>query len=217
MTDEGHGGPEPQLGERFARALRTAVELHGTQARKGGSIPYLGHVLGVASLVLDAGGTEDQAVAALLHDALEDRPDVVTEDGLRAEFGPEVTRIVVGCSDVTPGELVQGRKPPWPDRKRAYLDHLAGQDGAVLLVSLADKVHNARSLRMDLEAHGDHVWERFNAGPDEQLWYYRSLLAVFRQHVHDPLAARLVRELGEEVERIAALAPTAGGDDADGG
>jgi GTP pyrophosphokinase len=217
MTHEGHGAPDPILGGRFAAALARAVELHGPQARKGGAIPYLGHVLGVASLVLDAGGTEDQAIAALLHDALEDRPDAVTEEGLRAEFGPEVTRIVVGCSDVTPDQLVGGRKPPWPDRKRAYLEHLDGQDAAVMLVSLADKLHNARSLRMDLEAHGDHVWERFNAGPDDQLWYYRRLLAVFHQHVHDPLAARLVHELAEEVDRIGELAPTPGRDDADGG
>jgi (p)ppGpp synthase/HD superfamily hydrolase len=209
--------PEPVLGERFVEALRRTVALHGDQARKGGRIPYLGHLLGVASLVLDAGGTEDQAIAALLHDALEDRPGLVSQAALTGEFGAEVARIVVACSDVTPDQLVDGRKPPWSDRKHAYVAHLAEQDDAVLLVSLADKLHNARSLRMDLETYGPGVWERFNAGPGDQLWYQRALLAVFQARLREPAGKRLLTELAAEVDRIAALAPAGGVELSDGG
>jgi (p)ppGpp synthase/HD superfamily hydrolase len=207
MTEDSPTGPDPQLGERFAAALIRAVELHGGQARKGGRIPYLGHLLGVASLVVDAGGTEDQAIAALLHDALEDQPERVSVASLAEEFGPEVAQIVLGCSDVTPDQLVDGRKPPWNDRKRAYLAHLHRADAPVLLVSLADKLHNARSLRLDLDEQGPSVWSRFNAGPADQLWYYRNLIQVFDRRVQDPLPRRLVHELRREVDEVAAYVP----------
>jgi (p)ppGpp synthase/HD superfamily hydrolase len=216
-VDHDEPGPDPLLGPRFAAALELAVRLHGDQARKGGRIPYLGHLLGVASLVVDAGGTEDQAIAALLHDSLEDRPDHVSVASLEAELGPDVARIVVGCSDVTPEGMVGGRKPPWTTRKQDYLAHLQEVDDDVLLVSLADKLHNARSLRMDLEGDGDTVWDRFNAGPDQQLWYYRQLLGVFEQRVTVALPRRLVQELRREVDAVAAHVPGAGLEELDGG
>jgi GTP pyrophosphokinase len=171
----------------------------------------------VASLVVDAGGTEDQAIAALLHDSLEDRPDRVSEAELTDEFGPDVARIVIGCSDVTPDELVDGEKPPWTDRKRAYLRHLRVVDPDVLLVSLADKLHNARSLRLDLDELGEPVWARFNAGPDQQLWYYRNLLEVFDERVTGTLPRRLVHELRREVDAVAAHVPGGGVEELDGG
>lgn len=209
--------PDPRLGTRFADALALTVRLHGDQARKGGQIPYLGHLLGVASLVVDAGGTEDQAIAALLHDALEDRPEHVSVASLEADFGPDVARIVVGCSDVTPDRMVGGEKPPWTTRKQDYLRHLEQVDGEVLLVSLADKLHNARSLRMDLEDHGEAVWSRFNAGPEQQLWYYRRLVGIFERRVSGGLPGRLVHELRREVNDVAAHVPGAGVEELDGG
>jgi (p)ppGpp synthase/HD superfamily hydrolase len=217
MSSDPPAAPDPRLGARFAAALARAVELHGDQARKGSRIPYVGHLLGVTSLVVDAGGTEDQAIAALLHDALEDRPDCVSERSLADEFGDTVAHIVRGCSDVTPDQFVDGRKPPWTDRKRAYLEHLQHVDQTVLLVSLADKLHNARSLRLDLDEQGESVWARFNAGPEEQLWYYRSLVEVFDRRVAGPLPRRLVDELRREVDQVAVHDPGRGIEELDAG
>jgi (p)ppGpp synthase/HD superfamily hydrolase len=217
MSIDDRLGPDPALGERFAAALVRAVELHRGQTRKGGRIPYLGHLLGVASLVVDAGGTEDQAIAALLHDALEDQPDLTSAPAISAEFGPDVARIVLGCSDVTPDTMVGGRKPPWLERKRAYLAHLEHVDDDVLLVSLADKLHNARSLRLDVEEAGESVWARFNAGPEQQLWYYHRLVEVFGRRVVAGLPRRLVHELRREVDAIAEHVPGRGVEELDGG
>lgn len=169
----------PRLGEAFSRALMFAADKHGTQVRKGGDIPYLGHLLSVAGLVIEADGTENQAIAALLHDAVEDAEDGDGEAMLaeiRREFGDEVAGIVDACSDTD----VQP-KPPWKARKQAYIDHLAGAPDGAVLVSLADKLDNARAILRDLRQHGDVLWQRFSVkDPGDHLWYYRSLLAEFR-------------------------------------
>jgi (p)ppGpp synthase/HD superfamily hydrolase len=192
---------EPRLGPRFRAALVLAADAHGAQLRKGSDIPYVSHLLAAAALVLEGGGDEDQAVAALLHDGLEDQPEHVSRQLLTERFGAEVTRIVVACSDTE-----QQPKPPWRPRKEAYLAHLNEQDDRVLLVSLADKLHNATSLRRDLENAGASVWHRFNAGPADQLWYHASLAAVFLDRLGVGPAGPLAREYAATVERITELA-----------
>jgi (p)ppGpp synthase/HD superfamily hydrolase len=179
--------------QRFADALVYATEIHELQRRKGTNIPYIAHVLAVASLVLEDGGNEDEAIAALLHDAIEDTD--VTFDDVAARFGAKVAAIVQGCSDtdVMP-------KPPWRGRKDAHLEHLADAPQEVVRVSLADKVHNARSVLFDYRLMGDELWARFNPDAD-QLWYYRSLVDVFRRVSRSPLVDELDRVV-TELERL---------------
>src|SRR3954449_1702009 len=186
---------------RLAQALATAQRLHGAQKRKGTDIPYVAHLLAVAALVLEGGGDEDAAVAALLHAAVEDAGGPPTLAAIRAQFGEHVADIVAACTDTD-----EVPKPPWRARKQAYLDHLRHDelpDGA-LLVSLADKLHNARAIVADLRAHGDALWQRFNErDPAAQLWYYRWLADVFRVRAPGPLAVELARAV-EEMSRLAA-------------
>ena len=168
----------PLLGEAFSRALIFAADQHGTQVRKGGDIPYLGHLLSVAGLVIEAGGTENQAIAALLHDAVEDAengdgPNVLAQ--IRSEFGDEVAGIVDECSDTA-----EQPKPPWKLRKQTYIEHLAHASDGAVLVSLADKLDNARAILRDLRQHGDALWQRFTVkDPAQHMWYYESLLKTF--------------------------------------
>jgi GTP pyrophosphokinase len=184
------------LSERFERALLYAAQLHASQLRKGSRVPYVAHLLGVAAIALEHGANEDEAIAALLHDAVEDQGGQKTLNVIRREFGPIVADIVAACSDtdVTP-------KPPWRPRKEAYLAHLRRAPASVRLVSAADKVHNARSTVADLRAHGKRTWSRFHAGPAEQLWYYRSLVTIFRRRGPKPLADELDRVV-LEMERL---------------
>jgi|EndophyteCoNSPM_1038545.scaffolds.fasta_scaffold06738_2 (p)ppGpp synthase/HD superfamily hydrolase len=169
------------LTDRFDRAVLFAIELHRSQLRKGTAIPYVTHLFAVCSLVLEDGGTEGEAIAALLHDGPEDRGGVAVLDAIRDRFGPAVAEMVEGLSDAmpAPGEA----KAPWRTRKEAYLQHLADAPESVLRISLADKLHNARSMLVDGEADGEAVWSRFNAGRDEQAWYYRALLAIFERRL----------------------------------
>ena len=162
-----------RLTSRYGKALKWAAELHVEQARKGTTIPYVSHVLAVSGLVLEHGGNEDQAIAGLLHDAIEDCD--VSEEEIEARFGSAVARIVVACSDtdVFP-------KPPWLERKEAYLAHLPSVDADVLLVSLADKLHNVRTLAEDLERDGEQTLARFRGGSEGTRWYYRRLLEVYQ-------------------------------------
>ena len=185
------------LSDRFERALVYAAKLHARQLRKGSRVPYVAHLLAVAALALEHGANEDQAIAALLHDAVEDQGGQKTLSAIRRKFGPAVADIVEACSDTdaTP-------KPPWRPRKEAYLAHLRTAPAAVRLVSAADKVHNARSTVEDLRRHGPRVWRRFHAGPVEQLWYYRSLVAIFRRRGPKALA----EELGRVVAQMGKLA-----------
>jgi (p)ppGpp synthase/HD superfamily hydrolase len=168
----------PTMTSRYDEALAYASNLHREQKRKGTEIPYISHLLGVSSLVLEAGGDEDQAIAGLLHDALEDQGDKTSYEEIAARFGDEVARIVRACSDT---EVVP--KPPWRERKETYLAHLATQDTAVLRVSLADKLHNLRALLVDIEGHGADYLDRFNAGPDDQIWYFSTLSEIFDAHL----------------------------------
>ena len=186
---------------RLARAVAAAQRLHGDQTRKGTDIPYVAHLLAVAALVLEGGGDEDAAVAALLHDAVEDAGGPPTLAAIRADFGDRVAAVVAACSDTD-----EEPKPPWRARKQAYLDHLRHDDlpDGALLVSLADKVHNARAIVTDLREHGDALWRRFNErDPTAQLWYYRWLADVFRVRAPGPLAIELARAV-EEMTRLAA-------------
>ena len=155
----------------------------------------MSHLLAVCALVLEARGDEDQAVAALLHDALEDTD--LTADELESSFGPRVASIVEALSDTTVRP-----KPPWRPRKEAHLTRLRGAPSDVLLVAVADKLHNARSLVADLERLGPQVWARFNAGPDDQLWWYRSLADVFASRRVGPLADALTATVDRLTELV---------------
>lgn len=170
--------PDPFLGPRFDRALARASELHRDHVRKGTTVPYLSHLMSVAALVLEDGGDEDEAIAALLHDALEDRPDKITADAIEEEFGERVREIVEACTD-TPPDFSGGEKPSWHQRKAAYVLHVERGD-VPWRVSLADKLHNARAILRDHRALGDALWERFSATKDKTLWYYGTLVEAYR-------------------------------------
>ena len=175
-----------KLGPRFHRAFLFAAKKHDGQTRKASSIPYLAHLMGVASLVLEFGGDEDMAIAALLHDVVEDCGGEPMLREVRKCFGKRVGRIVDGCTDSysTP-------KPPWRERKESYIRHLKNADAETRLVSAADKLNNIRSILSDYRAIGEQVWARFNGGRDGTLWYYRALLDEFLRSKPN----RLVREL----------------------
>jgi (p)ppGpp synthase/HD superfamily hydrolase len=184
------------LTERFEDALGFAAHLHARQKRKGTPVPYVAHLLSVTSLVLENGGDEDQAIAALLHDAVEDQGGLPTLQEINKRFGERVARIVEGCSD-SYGQP----KPPWRKRKEGYLHHLRQVDADIRLVSLADKLHNARSILRDLRQAGPQSLSRFNGGLAGTLWYYHSLANIFLE-LDDSL---MVTELVETVAEIDAL------------
>lgn len=209
----------PLLGPRFASALGFAAHLHAAQLRKGTRVPYVSHLLAVTALAIEHGATEDEAIAAVLHDAIEDQGQHHTKRRIGELFGAEVQRIVVECSDTE-----EEPKPPWRERKARYHAHVRVASASARLVSMCDKLHNARSLIADLR-HGDHaqVWGRFNAGRDETLWNYRELVRAYREAdaaAPDPRAARLLEELARTVDELgrASGAPDAGAgaDGADG-
>ncbi|MBX9745671.1 MAG: HD domain-containing protein [Hyphomonadaceae bacterium] len=176
------------LTEKFDRALAYASALHRTQVKKGTTIPYVAHLLAVASLVLDHGGDEDQGIAGLLHDAVEDQGGEPTLRDIREKFGDRVGDIVVDCTDA----WVQP-KPPWRERKEAYLAALPKKASASLLVSLADKVHNSRAIAADYRTYGEAIWTRFNGGREGTIWYYRRLGEIFRDVYPGPLQDDLDR------------------------
>lgn len=180
-----------------------AAHLHRNQVRKGpGKVPYITHLLSAASLVLEHGGTETQAIAALLHDAIEDQPrDGRTAQEIETRFGIEVLRIVEACTDSLPGSTDRSAST-WRARKERYIEHLGSIDAEVQLVSLADKLHNARAILSDLRSGGDDVWSRFKAGKDGSLWYYQSLVNVFGKTEPRALTMEFARTVGE----IAAVA-----------
>lgn len=185
------------LSSRFQEAMVYASQLHATQFRKGSKTPYVSHLLGVAGIVLENGGTEDEAIAALLHDAIEDQGGAPTRDEIRNRFGDVVVDIVNGCTDA---ETIP--KPPWKDRKVTYIAHLATASPSVLLVSMADKLHNARSILADYRSIGESLWPRFTGGKEGTLWYYRSLITEFQKRgLHSALVAELDRVVSE-LERM---------------
>lgn len=190
---------------RLAEAFQYANELHAEQIRKGSGTPYVAHLLGVASLVLEAGGDEELAMAGLLHDAVEDQGGIPTLDEIRRRFGDRVADVVDGCTDavVTP-------KPPWRERKEAYIAHLPAASKDVVTVSCADKLYNARSILADYRVVGEELWQRFTGRKDGTLWYYRTLLATFRS---TEAPAYLVDELARvvtEVHELAGVDPKTG-------
>lgn len=180
------------LTERFDDALGYASRLHRTQVRKGSEIPYVSHLLGVAAIAIELGADEDQAIAALLHDAVEDQSGAARLVDIRRRFGDDVARIVSDCTDtdIEP-------KPPWRARKEDYIASLNTKPERSLLVSLADKTHNAGAIVADLHAHGDVVWSRFTGGKDGTLWYYRELSETFARCLPGTGAFRFDRHVCE--------------------
>lgn len=183
---------------RVEEALTYAGELHRQQHRKGSGIPYVTHLWSVAALVGEAGGSEDEVIAALLHDAAEDQGGETTLAEIRERFGAPVADLVAGCSDT-----FEHPKPPWQQRKEDYLAELATAPDGVLRISCADKLHNVRSILADLREIGDDVWQKFTGGRDRTLWYYRELLQTYRQR---KVSARLVDELDRAVHAMHELA-----------
>jgi (p)ppGpp synthase/HD superfamily hydrolase len=189
-----------RLGPRFLRAFEFAAKKHAGQTRKASTIPYIAHLMGVASLVLEAGGDEDLAIAALLHDVVEDCGGAPMLKEVRRRFGRRVAKVVDGCTDTdkTP-------KPPWRARKEDYLCHLTEADADTRLVSAADKLNNVRSILSDYRAIGEFVWERFSGGREGTLWYYRSLRDEFLRDAPN----RITRELALAVNELQSLADSA--------
>lgn len=182
----------------LAEATAFALELHGGDARKATAIPYVSHLFSVCGMVIADGGSEEEAAAALLHDALEDHPERANRAALAGRFGERVAEIVAGCSD-TPVDYAGGAKPPWRERKAAYLAHLATVNRGTLRVALADKLDNARAMLADHLQIGDALWSRFNAGKEDQLWYLASLLEAFAAR---GVEGRLMTEFGQTVRAL---------------
>jgi (p)ppGpp synthase/HD superfamily hydrolase len=189
-----------KLGSRFRRAFLFAVDKHSGQTRKASTIPYIAHLMGVASLVLEFGGDEDMAIAALLHDIVEDCGGVPMLREIRRRFGSRVAKIVDGCTD-----SYTEPKPPWRERKETYLHHLKKADAEARLVSAADKLNNVRSILSDYREVGESIWARFNGGREGTLWYYRSLLEEFLRQQ----PSRLMTEFELAVRELEASASLA--------
>ena len=178
-----------RLTARFEDALGYAARLHAAQVRKGTDIPYLSHLLGVCSIALEYGASEDEAIAALLHDAAEDQGGQVVLDEIRSHFGDAVADIVAGCTDT-----METPKPPWQARKEAYIAHLSHASSSTRLVSAADKLYNAQAILRDYYRVGETLWNRFTGGRAGTLWYYRELANAF--HTFGP------RALADELDRV---------------
>lgn len=186
-----------KLGPRFLRAFQLAASKHADQARKASSIPYIAHLMGVASLVLEAGGDEDLAIAALLHDVVEDCGGAPMLKEVRRRFGRRVAKVVDGCTDADTYP-----KPPWRERKQNYIRHLNDADADTRLVSAADKLNNVRSILSDYRTVGEFVWERFTGGREGTLWYYRTLRDEFLRHPRN----RVTRDLELAVNELDSMA-----------
>jgi (p)ppGpp synthase/HD superfamily hydrolase len=190
MTDSG-------FTTRFEHAFVYANQVHGGQTRKGQCTPYITHLMSVAALVIEDGGNEDEAIAALLHDAVEDQGGRPRLDDIRRRFGDQVATIVDGCS-----ETLEREKADWATRKTAYIEHLRAASPAVLRVAAADKLHNARSLLMDhRKVNGNEMFDRFTGKVDGTLWYYQTLATIFADASPGFLADELRRVVGKLTER----------------
>jgi (p)ppGpp synthase/HD superfamily hydrolase len=185
-----------QLTDRFLQALDYAFFLHKEQTRKGSQTPYVAHLLAVTALVIEDGGTEDEAIAALLHDAPEDQGGKQILEQIQLRFGDRVAAIVDGCTDT-----YENPKPTWRLRKDRYLHHLQTAPADIRRVSLADKLHNASTILRDLKLSGETVWDRFNGGKQGTLWYYHSLLDIFRENGSEGMVSELERVVSE-IERL---------------
>jgi (p)ppGpp synthase/HD superfamily hydrolase len=183
----------PHLGPRLQQAFRYAAQKHAGQTRKKTPVPYLSHLMAVASLALEAGGDEDLAIAALLHDVVEDCGGMPRLREIQRKFGVRVARIVEGCTD-----SFTDPKPPWLERKKAYLSNLKNEDRETRLVSACDKLHNVRTVLADYRQQGESVWERFQGKRDGTLWYYRAISDEFQRRGRNSITRELeiaVREL----------------------
>jgi (p)ppGpp synthase/HD superfamily hydrolase len=190
---------------RLLRAHALALEWHAGQTRKGNDIPYVSHLVQVSGGVLEFGGDVDQAIAGLLHDALEDAPSADErrrrERAIAAEFGRDVLSIVLDCTDTASEDSLED-KSPWTERKRRYIAQLEQADARSLLVAGCDKRHNLHALLRDLRQHGPDTLERFSAGADDQLWYFEGVLDALRGGVPEPLQTELEALVGELRARI---------------
>jgi (p)ppGpp synthase/HD superfamily hydrolase len=186
---------------KLSNALALAVQAHEGQVRKSTTIPYISHPMAVASIALEFGATENQAIAALLHDAIEDGGNKYANI-IKAQFGDHVHDLVQGCTDGTPDH--SGQKAPWIERKTSYLKHLQEASDEVLLVSCSDKLHNARAIVADLINDGPSVFERFSSSPEQTLWYYRQLATIFNNRKVPPAKA-----LESAVSQMEALSQSA--------
>jgi (p)ppGpp synthase/HD superfamily hydrolase len=205
MTEDWVPADHRHLSPRFSEALVVAAEMHAGQLRKGSPVPYIAHLMGVAAIALEHGADEEEGIAALLHDAIEDAPESLGADGVRGviggRFGGRVLAIVEGCTDAdsTP-------KPPWRRRKEAYVAHLWDADASTLLVSAADKLHNVRTILRDHHLEGDRVFERFSrsAGKRGTIGYYRGLANLFRarREAGSERFGNLVDLLAEAVDEL---------------
>ncbi|MFZ1051693.1 MAG: HD domain-containing protein [Candidatus Sulfotelmatobacter sp.] len=193
----GKRGNAIKLGPRFLRAFLFAAEKHAGQVRKASTTPYIAHLMGVSSLALEFGGDEDMAIAALLHDVVEDCGGAPMLKEVKRRFGSRVAKIVDGCTDSD-----RDPKPPWRERKETYIRHLKGADADTKLVSAADKLHNVRSILSDYREVGESIWARFNGGREGTLWYYRALLKEFQRGKPN----RLIREFELAVRELEARA-----------
>jgi (p)ppGpp synthase/HD superfamily hydrolase len=189
------------LSARFSDALVYGCQLHALQRRKGSDVPYVAHLLAVAAIALEHGADEDEAIAAVLHDAIEDQGGQAVREVIERRFGPRVAQIVDACTDTD-----QTPKPPWRQRKEQYLVHLTTADDSARLVTAADKLHNVRSLVDDYLVHGESLWARFNGGREGTLWYYRAVVEALGTSSHTRLIEALDREV-RELERLAGNRP----------
>jgi GTP pyrophosphokinase len=181
-----------QVSPQFEKALTYATRIHGGRLRKKTRIPYIAHILGVAAIAMEYGANETEAIGALLHDAVEDCGGAKRLRDIERRFGKEVARIVEGCTDTD-----QSPKPPWLERKKAYLAHVRRASIPTKLVSASDKLHNVRAILMDYRKEGERLWSRFNAGKRGALWYYRALVNAFHGNRIQPLVRELDRTLTE--------------------
>lgn len=189
-----------KLSGRFHEALVYATELHADQRRKISGVPYVSHLLRVAGIALGYGADEDEAIAALLHDAVEDQGGAEVREDIRRRFGDRVVAIVDGCTDSD-----EQPKPPWRDRKEAYLARLKRAGASVRLVSACDKLDNSRSVLASYRVLGESLWEKFAGGRDGLLWYYRTVVEILKETGTSPLVDELDRVVSE-LERTVAQA-----------
>ncbi|MDA0204619.1 MAG: HD domain-containing protein [Acidobacteria bacterium] len=185
MKQADHDAPSVDLSERFQEALAWTSALHRRQARKGPAVPYVAHLLAVCSLVLEAGGDEDEAIAALLHDAVEDQGGVPRLEEIRSRYGDRVARIVDGCTDA-----YDSPKPAWQKRKQDFISSLDQAMESVVLVVAADKLHKAQSTIESLKAEGPLAWERFR-GRERAMWYYQQITVAIERRGESSLTRRL--------------------------
>ena len=189
------------LGSRFLEAMSLTIDLHGKDVRKGTSVPYLAHLLAVCSLVLYDGGSKDEAIAAFLHDALEEKSHLITRQGIASRFGDHVLEIVDVSTD-TPKDYAGGPKPPWRERKECYLKNVRETDPVLLRVTIADKVDNARSMLADYDRVGDKLWTRFNASYKEIIWYYTACVEVYEKVGASPTLLKALYPLVNRLRQL---------------